>query len=383
MLKQICPTILISKTPKPSRSTLAEMSTATMTSNRTTTNNHPRIITTQRALILSKPLSPPPYTLRIHHDSHIPTPEPTKGDHLIKVHSTALCARELTWPAAFPDAIFSENPSKTVVPGYDLAGTVLTTEPASPFNIGDKIYCRTLPNRPGNCRAYTIARTNEMALMPRNLSWEDAATVPLSALTAWQCLFDKAGFKPGFGTLGNDAGEDPKGKKVLVTAAAGGVGVWLIQLARMAGMEVVAQIGSQKNAEFVKRLGATKTVNYREETLKQWAEREGQVDLVIDSVGGKTLEQEWWAVREGGRIVGIFEPPEGRRPEELKEKNVKNEFFIMRPEGKQLQEITKLVEQGRVETVKDSVWDFDEWEKAFERSDGGHTKGKVVIRVAK
>lgn len=121
----------------------------------------------------------------------------------------------------------------------------MTTPPNSPFKIGDEIFCRTLPNRPGNCREYTIARTSEMALKPKTLNWEDVATVPLSALTAWQALFEHAGIK------GLDD-ESAKGKKVLVTAAAGGVGVWLVQLARIAGLEVIAQIGREDNDKFVR-----------------------------------------------------------------------------------------------------------------------------------
>ena len=115
----------------------------------------------------------------------------------------------------------------------------MTAPPKSPFHIGDEVYARTLPTRPGNCHDCTIARVNEMAFKPQKLTWEEASSVPLSALTAWQALFEHAGVK-GF--------KDPAsaGKKVLITAAAGGVGVWLVQLARLAGLEVVGQIGNAK-----------------------------------------------------------------------------------------------------------------------------------------
>lgn len=213
-----------------------------------------------------------------------------------------------------------------------------------------------------------------MALRPRRLGWVEAATVPLSAVTAWQALFEHG----GVGGL-----EDARsvGKRVLVTAAAGGVGVWLVQLARIAGLRVVAQVGSKENEEFVRGLGASETVNYRTESLKAWAEREAQVDVVVDSVGGKTLEDAWFAVKDGGALIGIFEPPEGRRPVELKDKVVKNNFFIMKPNGEQLAVISRLLDEGQCKAVVDSVWDFEDYEKAFERLDGGHARGKVVIRV--
>ena len=314
-------------------------------------------------------------TLNIHPSRPVPMPDPAKNDHLIHVKTTALCARELEWPAQFPDAIFSENPEKLITPGYDLAGTVVTASPASPFHPGDEIYARTLPNRPGNCREYTIARTAEMALKPQKLSWVEAATVPLSAITAWQALFEHAGIK-GL----NDP--SAKGKKALIIAAAGGVGLWLVQLARIAGLEVVAQVGGEKNDKFVRRLGASETVNYRMESLKEWAESHGPVDVVFDLLGGKTLEDAWYCIKDRGILISIVEPPEGRRPEGLKNKVVKNEFFIMKPNGQQLAEISRLLDERQCEAVVDSTWSLEEYEGAFERLDGGHANGKVVIKVA-
>lgn len=214
-----------------------------------------------------------------------------------------------------------------------------------------------------------------MALRPKRLSWVETATVPVSAITAWQALFEHAGVK------GLDDPESAR-KRVLVTAAAGGVGVWLVQLAKIAGLHIVAQIGSAENDEFVRGLGAAEIVSYKSESLRAWAEREGQVDIVVDALGGKTLEDAWFAVKDGGALVGIFEPPEGRRPDVLKEKVVKNNFFIMKPNGEQLAEIASLLDEGRCRPVVDSVWDFDDYGKAFERLDGAHARGKVVVKVA-
>ena len=306
----------------------------------------------------------------------IPTPNPATNDHLIQVKATALCSGELEWPLLYPEAIFTENPDKVVIPGYDLAGTVVTSPPDSPFHPGDEVYARTRPSRPGNCREYTIGRTEEMALKPRSLSWVDAATVPLSAIAALQTLFEHAGLK------GLD---DPnaKGKRILVTAAAGGVGIWLVQLASIAGMEVVAQIGSSERDELVRGLGASKTVNYKRTSLKEWANDEGPADIVVDSVGGKTLEETWYCVKEGGALISIVEPPEARKPADLVEKkDIKALFFIMVPKGQQLMQISKLLEEGKCKPVVDSIYQLEDVEKAFERLNGGHAKGKIVIKVA-
>ncbi|MCJ1280473.1 hypothetical protein MMC21_008301 [Puttea exsequens] len=309
-------------------------------------------------------------------DRPIPTPDFTKNEHLIHVKAIALCARELMWPLENPDALFAENPTKEITPGYDIAGIIVIAPPGSPFQPGAEIYACTDFSRPGNYRKYSIVRTEEMALKPQKMAFVDAATVPLSALTAWQALFQHA-------EMGGVDGSKAVRKRVLVTAAAGGVGVWAVQLARIAGLEVVAQIGSAKNDQFVRALGASKTLNYRLESLKSWAEREGCVDIVLDLKGGATLTDAWFAVKDGGTFISIAEPPGSKRPEVLKDFNVKNGFFIVSPNGRSLTEITKLLESGQCRPILDSVWEFGEFEKAFERLDRGHASGKVVIKIAK
>ncbi|KAL6722307.1 hypothetical protein ACLMJK_001414 [Lecanora helva] len=319
-----------------------------------TKTQHPR---TSKALVFDH-IS---HTLEINPCHPLPTPDFTKGDHLVH-------------PSKYPDYIFAENPEKEIIPCYDVAGLVIDAPPHSPFQAGDEIYARTLPSRPGNCREYTIVRTNEMALKPKLLSWLEAASVPLSAVTAWQALFEHAGIE---GLRDCNAAKN----RVLVTAAAGGVGVWLVLLARSAGLEVVAQVGSERNEELVRKLGATSIVNYRVESLKRWSEREGQVDIVFDLVGGKSVDDQWYCVKDQGMLISMVEPPEDRRPADLKGKDVNNLFFIMKPDGEQLAEISNLLESGQSQAVVDSVWDFEDYEGAFARLNSGHATGKVVIKV--
>lgn len=302
-----------------------------------------------------------------------PEVDESKTDHLIRVHATALCARELRWPTEFPAALYADNPSRQIIPGYDVAGTVVTSPPGSPFKPQDDIFARTLPSRPGNSREYTIVRTSELALKPRNLDWEQAATVPLSALTAWQVLFEH-------GSLKGLDDPDAKGKSVLVTAAAGGVGVWLVQLARVAGLHVVAQIGSKENEAFVRELGAAETLNYKEMSLKDWADKGGRADIVLDSLGGKTLEESWYCVKEGGFLISIAQPTGDTKPPGF-DRDVQDLFFIMRPDGKQLAEIAKLLDNSECRPILDSVWELEEYEKAFRKLDDGHARGKIVIKV--
>lgn len=218
-----------------------------------------------------------------------------------------------------------------------------------------------------------IARTSELARKPPGLSWEEAATVPLSAITAWQVLFEHGRVK-GIGD------PDAKGKSILVTAAAGGVGVWLVQLARAAGLHVIAQIGSKENEKFVRELGAAETINYKETSLKDWADQGGRADIVMDSLGGKTLEECWYAVKEGGLLISIVKATDETKPPGF-DRDVRDLFFIMRPDGKQLAEIANLLEKSQCQPILDSVWELEDYEKAFQKLDEGHARGKIVIRV--
>ncbi|KAL8723145.1 MAG: hypothetical protein Q9225_000486 [Loekoesia sp. 1 TL-2023] len=314
-------------------------------------------------------------TLHLHPSLPVPVPNPTQDDHLIRVHTVALCTGELDWPTLFPDVIFSENPDGQIVPGYDVAGTVITAPAASPFQPGDEIIARTHPSRRGNCREYSICRTEEMASKPDRLSWAEAASIPVSALTAWQALFDHAGVR-GF--------DDPKfkGKKILITAAAGSVGIWLVQLAKMAGLEVVAQVGDTDNERLVKRLGAAEVVNYRTTGLKDWAERNDPVDIVFDLRGGKSLEEAWYCIKDAGTLISIVEPPMERKPKTIDVNNkVKNEFFIVTPKSQQLTELSKMANEGQLQTLVDSVWKFEDFQAAFAKFNKGHSRGKIVIEV--
>lgn len=315
-------------------------------------------------------------SFHFHPTAPVPIPDQARDDHLIRVHSTALCNRELDWPALFPEAIFSDNPDGRIIPGYDVAGTVITAPPGSRFQPGDEIIARTTPSRPGNCREYSICRSVEMAFKPPKLTWAEAASIPVSALTAWQALFDHAGVR-GF--------DDPesKNKKVLIIAAAGSVGIWLVQLAKMAGLEVIAQVGSPENEILVRKLGATDVINYKTLGLKDWGNLHDGVDIVFDLLGGKTLEDVWYCVKENGSLISIVEPPQDKMPERFKGTAVRSEFFILSPNSQQLAEMARFADDGLYVTMVDSIWGFEDYEEAFARMRGGHARGKVVIQISR
>lgn len=191
----------------------------------------------------------------------------------------------------------------------------------------------------------------------------------MSAETAWQALFVHAGLAARKGSA--------RGKKVFVTAASGGAGVWMVQLAKWAGAEVIGTC-STANIEDVRSLGADVVLDYTKADIKQWAaDKSNQADLVIDCIGGKVLEDAWWVVKEEGTLLSIFQPPEQKKPIDAPA-NVNNSFFVMSTSGEQLRKVSSLVDQG-MRPALDSVVLFDEYQRAFDKLASGRTKGKIVL----
>jgi NADPH:quinone reductase-like Zn-dependent oxidoreductase len=296
----------------------------------------------------------------------LPKPNSDKGEHLIRVYAAAPCAGELLWPS------FGDIPGKEIITCDDVAGVVVSAPEGSPFKVGDEVYARTSYYRPGCARDYAIVTTDELAGRPRKLSWAESSAVPLAAETAWQALFKHAG-------VGNFDSPNWKGKRILVTGASGGVGTWVVQIASQTGAEVVGTCGPD-NLDHVQALGAKQALNYRSLKIAEWGQNPvNKVDVIIDCVGGKSLEDAWWCLRDNGVIISINQPPEGKRPAGFAGSNVKDLFFIMEPSGADLAEITKLIDKGKCRPIVDSVWPLEQFQNAYERLDSGHARGKVVF----
>ncbi|KAK6523820.1 hypothetical protein TWF281_001788 [Arthrobotrys megalospora] len=308
----------------------------------------------------------------------LPTITPDSNEHLIRVHATSPCSGELRWPS-FALSYYGKDPK--IVPGYDLSGTVVQAPANSPFPAGSEIWGRTAVSHSGNAREYTVAYTEEFALRPKLLNPVEAASVPLSAMTAFQALFDQGGL------AGLDAGEEGRkanaSKRILVIAASGGVGIWLLQLAREAGVGGIVGVCGTSNVDLVKELGATEVVDYRKQSLNEWIAEDGsrKVDLVIDCKGGESLAQAWNCVKDGGKILSIVEPTEPRKPAGCTAKDVANYFFIMEPRGSDLLHVGRLFEEGKVRMLIDSVFSLEDYQKAFDRVDSGRSTGKVIIKL--
>lgn len=300
----------------------------------------------------------------------VPGAKPSSNEHLIRVHTTAITNGELLWSRYFP-LPKGEEPEKILVPCNDVAGTVITAPEDSPFKPGTEVYARANYNRTGCAREYTILLTEEMSKRPQNLSWAESAVVPMSAETAWQALFEHAGWEA-------KAGEGARGKRIFITAASGGVGVWMVQLAKWAGAHVIATCGTS-NVDWVKSLGADEVLDYTKTNIKQWANGEDKrVDVAIDCIGQKSLEDAWWTVKGGGTLISIYQPPEQKKPAGV-EDDIRNFFFIMKSVGEQLRMVTDLIEAGIGKPALDSVFPVDQFQDAFKRVESGKTRGKVVL----
>ena len=203
-------------------------------------------------------------------------------------------------------------------------------------------------------------RAADLAPKPRSLDHVHAAAVPLSALTAWQAFFIHAGLAAG--------------QRVLIHGEAGGVGAFAVQLARWRGAHVSAT-ASARHHDFLRGLGVETAIDYRttrfEEVLRD-------VDVVLDTIGGDTLERSWRILRRGEALVSVAAQPP---PEPARDAGARGIYFIVEPSRAQLVEIAQLVDAGQIRPVLDAVLPLARAREAFERGLAGHVRGKIVLRV--
>ena len=309
------------------------------------------------------------------------TPMPVPNDQLnvlIKVHATSPCNGELWWARDYPGLIPED---KLPVVGQDVVGQVVKA-PEGRFKPGDEVYGRLDATHPGGATEYTLAKESELALKPKSLNFLETAATPLSALTAWQGLFVHGNLEAA-ALKGDEAAKQRNGtKRVLITAATGGVGSWALQLASHAGAGAVVALAGPGNEETARKLGATEVLNYRQTDIATWAAEapaEREVDFVLDFVGGNTLNAGWTAVKDGGVLLSATGRPV--QPAGNTKTLAKSEWYLVDPSGTNLDEITALIDQGKLRPTIDSVWEFEQFQQAFDKLETGHAKGKIIIKV--
>jgi NADPH:quinone reductase-like Zn-dependent oxidoreductase len=249
-----------------------------------------------------------------------------------------------------------------IILGWDAAGIIKETgKNVQQFQKGDRVFARPETTRFGTYAELTAVDENLLAKIPDNLSYEEAASIPLAGLTAWQALFDTAHLQ--------------QGEKVLIHAGAGGVGSLAIQFAKYAGA-YIATTASEKNINFLKGLGADEVINYH---TTQFEDVLSDYDVVFDTMGGAIQSKSFQVLKKGGRLVSIVEEPNA---EEAKKYSIKAESIWLKPNGHQLGQIARLMETGKVRATIGETLPFSEKgvKDAHALSESHHAKGKIVIR---
>lgn len=250
-----------------------------------------------------------------------------------------------------------------IILGWDAAGVVDEVgEHVIDFNVGDRVFARPETTNSGTYAEYTKVDAHLLAKIPENISFEEAACVPLAGLTAWQCLFD-------FGNI-------QKGDKVLIHAGAGGVGTFAVQLAKDAGAYVATTAGTH-NIEFLKSLGADEVIDYKKQDFEKILR---DFDFVLDSLGGENQEKSFTVLKEGGKLASIVSDP---NQDKASQKNIKSGNVWLVPNGKQLEKIAVLLEQNKIKVIIGNKFPLSEEgiKEAHALSESHHAKGKIVIEI--
>ncbi len=247
-----------------------------------------------------------------------------------------------------------------LVLGYDMAGVVVKTgAKISRFKPGDEVYAYLLFG--GGWQEYCLTNEGEVALKPAGMTFEEAAAVPLAALTAWQALVDEAQVAPG--------------QTGLVHGGSGGVGEFAVQIAKARGARVIAT-ASTKNQDLLKRFGADISVDYTKIKFEDVAR---DVDCVIDPVGGETLARSYSVVKKGGIVITLVSRCNAA---ELAKHQIRGKSLASHPDSRELAEITRLIAAKKLKPFVSEVLPLTDAAEAVAKAGTHHTRGKMVLRIA-
>jgi NADPH:quinone reductase-like Zn-dependent oxidoreductase len=304
-----------------------------------------------RAWQLTVSVTPP--ALRL---ADAPIPQAGTGQVLIRVRAAGVIATELGW---YPTTHHKSGQMRAnPIPSHEFAGVVEAVGPSvAGLKKGDEIYGMNDWFDEGATAEYCLTRPEWIASKPRKLSFAEAGTVPISALTAWQGLFDRANLQ--------------KGETVLVHGGSGGVGTYIVQLAKRHGARVLTT-ASARNRDFLLALGAERVIDYHTEQFDKVVK---DIDVVFDTVGGDTLGRSCGVLKPTGRMVTIVSTFENSKDE-----RIKKAFFIVEPKREQLVKVGAMLDSGELRVVIDAEVPFDRADAAYKgKIEGGTGRGKVVV----
>jgi NADPH:quinone reductase-like Zn-dependent oxidoreductase len=291
---------------------------------------------------------------------NVAIPQPVDDEILVRVRAASVNPVDgKTREGKFPPVSEDKLP---LILGRDLAGTIeaVGTRAHNMLSKGQEVFAFIGTER-GAQSDYVVVKATEFTAVPDGLDLIHAAAVPLAALTAWQGLFDHGGLEAG--------------QTVLIHGGAGGVGHFAIQLAKAKGATVLTTC-SAEDRDFVLELGADTAIDYRNERFEDVAR---DVDVVFDLVGGETQDRSWAVLREGGIIVSTLQQPDEAKAAEHKARAAPR--YMATPNAAQLEEIAKLIADGKVKVVVSQTFPLEEVKAAQERLEQGHIRGKVVLTL--
>ncbi|HDR8161657.1 NADPH:quinone reductase [Bacillus cereus] len=315
--------------------------------------------------------------------AEVPTPEINGYEVLAEIHAASINPIDFKIRDGKVKMLLKyEMP---LILGNDFSGVITKVgSKVTRFKVGDEIYARPRKNKIGTFAEYIAIHEDDIALKPKNLSFEEAASIPLVGLTSYQALHDIMQLQ--------------KGQKILIHAGSGGVGTFAIQLAKIMGATVTTT-ASEAGANLVTSLGADEIINYKTEKFEDILKN---YDAVFDTIGGATLEKSFNIIKSGGNIVSVSGMPNARFGKEFgsgffktllfslaskkltaleKKHNAQYSFLFMKPSGDQLRTIANYIEAGKIKPVIDRVFPFEDAQKAMEYSESGRAKGKIIVKI--
>jgi NADPH:quinone reductase-like Zn-dependent oxidoreductase len=288
----------------------------------------------------------------------VPVPDPKDNEILVRVIASGVNpADPLILNGKYAKEFGTHLP---LILGYDMAGVVVKTgAKVTKVKVGDPVYAYLLWG--GGWSEYCISNESESAIKPKSLSFTEAASVPLAALTAWQALVD--------------TGNIQSGQTVLIHGGSGGVGSFAIQIAKAHGARVIAT-ASTANQDLLKQLGVDVAVDY---TKQKFEEIVRDVDLVLDPIGRDTLARSYGVVKKGGTVVTLVSRCDEA---ELKKHEIRGASLSSHPDATELAEITKLIDDGKIKPIVSQVLPLADAAKADAQAATHHTRGKIVLKIA-
>jgi NADPH:quinone reductase-like Zn-dependent oxidoreductase len=290
----------------------------------------------------------------------VPEPRPREEEVLVRVYATAITPTEFVWEPTWRTRTGTARPFPIIL-GHEFSGVIAGIgADVIGFSLGEAVYGLNDWFGDGAQAEYCLAGRESLAPKPMSLSHVEAATVPISALTAWQGLFERGGLAAG--------------QQVLIHGAAGGVGIFAVQLAHWRGARVIGT-ASAGNLDFVRQLGAIEVIDYRAQRFEDLVR---DVDVVFDTVGGETLKRSWAVLKPGGKLVSV-----SHHTEKAVDQIDRDTFLLVHADRGQLMEITRLLDAGKIRPIVAGVYPLAEARQTYQWASGGHLQGKVVLEVAK